>query len=162
MWNHYFNLILQLDRCINIDLHGNLYSPAVTVQVIFKVDFTTLIHYRRFWMLAPYFNKTPVVLQYKNSITWKPMVWVSFNISRCLYYLKEKSSEDSHVVPEYAASIRDAATSSVQQLSGVKASLFAVWRHHQVTLVLWLVRSISMGRTSANLGKDKRPFPVPR
>lgn len=43
----YFGLTA-CQRHTNIELLGNLYSPAVTVQVIFKVDFTTLIHYCRF------------------------------------------------------------------------------------------------------------------
>lgn len=43
------------------------YSPAVADLVIFKVDFTILIHNRGFWGVAPYFNEIPVVLQYNNN-----------------------------------------------------------------------------------------------
>lgn len=67
MWKLYFNLTLADVQTLTY-LHDNLYSPAVTVEVIFKVYFTTLVHDWWFWTLTPYFNKFPVVLQDKNSI----------------------------------------------------------------------------------------------
>lgn len=86
---------------------------------------------------------------------------MSFNISRCLHYLKEKSPKDLHVVSEYAPNIWHTSTSSVQQLSGVNAFSSAFWRHHQVTPVLWLVRYIATPRSTTNFSKEQRPLPVP-
>lgn len=60
------------------------------------------------------------------------MVWVLFPISGCLDNLKEERSEEPHVVPEDAASIKGRVSSSAQQLSGVRASFSALWRHLQV------------------------------
>lgn len=123
---------------------SNLYSPAVAVLVIFKVDFTIFIHYCRFWSLAPNFNEFPIVLQHNKQDSlfikqsWNQLPTINIHTYHLFYYLKKERPKDVHVVSANGPSISDTSGPPVQQLSGVYASFSLVWRHQQVTLNLAL------------------------
>lgn len=123
---------------IKIKTVYDLYSPAVAVLVIFKVDFTVLIHNWGFWSFAPYFNEMPTVLQYNRDLLvkhpWIQTPTINISTHHLFFYLKEEGSKEVHVVSVNCPSIPDSSTPQVQTLCSVHGSFSPVWRHQQVTL----------------------------